>query len=118
MDKPGGGPGQGKHALSRRKFLTVAGSAGVAVAATQFPFAKAKSAPARFTGYPFTLGIEVLNQRVIADLYAFELPLELCLQSRDPCLLQVAQPFRLGRSWRIEWQQFHVRAFGNKVHHG
>ena len=58
MDKPGGGqPGQGKHALSRRKFLTVAGTAGVAVAATQFPFAKARSAPARFTGYPFTLGI-------------------------------------------------------------
>jgi len=35
----------------------VAGSAGVAVAATQFPFAKARSAPARFTGYPFTLGV-------------------------------------------------------------
>jgi alkaline phosphatase D len=29
----------------------------VAVAATQFPFAKARSAPARFTGYPFTLGV-------------------------------------------------------------
>ena len=58
MDKPGGGqPGQGKHALSRRKFLTVAGSASVAVAATQFPFAKARSAPARFEGYPFTLGV-------------------------------------------------------------
>src|SRR4051812_50012606 len=57
MDKPGGGTGQGKHALSRRTFLTVAGSAGVAVAATQFPFAKARSAPARFTGYPFTLGV-------------------------------------------------------------
>ena len=55
MDKPGGGR-QG-HSLSRRKFLTVAGSAGVAVAATQFPFAKARSAPARFTGYPFTLGV-------------------------------------------------------------
>ena len=55
MDKPGGGR-QG-HSLSRRKFLTVAGSAGVAVAATQFPFAKAKTAPARFTGYPFTLGV-------------------------------------------------------------
>src|SRR3954467_14273975 len=55
MDKPGGGR-QGS-ALSRRKFLTVAGSAGVAVAATQFPFAKARSAPARFTGYPFTLGV-------------------------------------------------------------
>jgi alkaline phosphatase D len=55
MDKPGGGR-QG-NALSRRKFLTVAGSAGVAVAATQFPFAKARTAPARFTGYPFTLGV-------------------------------------------------------------
>ena len=58
MDKPGGGqPAQGKQFLSRRKFLTVAGSAGVAVAATQFPFAKARTAPARFTGYPFTLGV-------------------------------------------------------------
>src|ERR1700709_2086919 len=57
MDKPGGGqPAQGKQRLSRRKFLTVAGTAGVAVAATQLPFAKARSAPARFTGYPFTLG--------------------------------------------------------------
>jgi alkaline phosphatase D len=55
MDTPGGGR-QGRS-LSRRKFLTVAGSAGVAVAATQFPFAKARSAPARFTGYPFTLGV-------------------------------------------------------------
>src|SRR3954463_7576712 len=55
MDTPGGGR-QG-HSLSRRKFLTVAGSAGVAVAATQFPFARARSAPARFTGYPFTLGV-------------------------------------------------------------
>src|SRR3954469_1547415 len=55
MDKPGGGR-QG-HSLSRRKFLTVAGSAGGAGAAPQFPFAKARSAPARFTGYPFTLGI-------------------------------------------------------------
>src|ERR1700712_530129 len=58
MDKPGGGqPAQGKQFLSRRKFLTVAGTAGVAVAATQFPFASARTAPARFTGYPFTLGV-------------------------------------------------------------
>src|SRR3954468_14519940 len=55
MDEPGGG--RQAQRLSRRKFLTVAGSAGVAVAATQFPFAKARTAPARFTGYPFTLGV-------------------------------------------------------------
>ena len=46
-----------KQLLSRRKFLTVAGSAGVVVAASQFPFARARTAPVRFTGYPFTLGV-------------------------------------------------------------
>ena len=55
MHKPGGG--RQAQCLSRRKFLTVAGSAGVVVAASQFPFAKARTAPARFTGYPFTLGV-------------------------------------------------------------
>src|SRR3954469_13773394 len=55
MDTPGGGR-QG-HALSRRRFLTVAGSAGGAPAAPQSPFVGARSAPARFTGYPFTLGV-------------------------------------------------------------
>ena len=46
-----------KQLLSRRKFLTVAGSAGVVVAASQFPFARARTAPVRFVGYPFTLGV-------------------------------------------------------------
>jgi alkaline phosphatase D len=55
MNTPGGGR-QGTG-LSRRKFMTVAGSAGVVVAASQFPFAKARTAPVRFTGYPFTLGV-------------------------------------------------------------
>ena len=50
MDKPGGGR-QG-HSLSRRKFLTVAGSAGVAVAATQFPFAKARYRAGALHGLP------------------------------------------------------------------
>ncbi len=55
MHEPGGG--RQAQRLSRRKFLTVAGSAGVVVAASQFPFAKARTAPVRFTGYPFTLGV-------------------------------------------------------------
>ena len=49
--------GGGTHHVSRRKFLTVAGSAGVVVAASQFPFARARTAPVRFVGYPFTLGV-------------------------------------------------------------
>src|SRR5215475_4900563 len=43
--------------LSRRRFLTVAGTAAGAVVASQLPFARARSAPVRFTGYPFTLGV-------------------------------------------------------------
>ena len=35
----------------------MAGSAGVVVAASQFPFARARTAPVRFVGYPFTLGV-------------------------------------------------------------
>ena len=46
-----------KEGLSRRRFLTVAGTAAGAVAVTQLPFAKARTAPPRFTGYPFTLGV-------------------------------------------------------------
>lgn len=46
-----------KEGLSRRRFLTVAGTATGAVVASQLPFARARSAPARFTGYPFTLGV-------------------------------------------------------------
>ena len=46
-----------KKVLSRRKFLTAAGSAGIVVAASQFPFARARTGPVRFTGYPFTLGV-------------------------------------------------------------
>ena len=46
-----------KEGLSRRRFLTVAGTATGAVVASQLPFAKARTAPPRFTGYPFTLGV-------------------------------------------------------------
>ena len=46
-----------KKALSRRRFLTVAGTATGAVVVSQLPFAKARTAPPRFTGYPFTLGV-------------------------------------------------------------
>jgi alkaline phosphatase D len=43
--------------LSRRRFLTAAGAAGAAFAATQVPFATGRPAPPRLTGYPFTLGV-------------------------------------------------------------
>jgi alkaline phosphatase D len=43
--------------LSRRKFLAAAGTAGLAAAASQVPFARARRSPARLVGYPFTLGV-------------------------------------------------------------
>ena len=46
-----------KEGVSRRRFLTVAGTAAGAVAVSQLPFAKARTGPPRFTGYPFTLGV-------------------------------------------------------------
>ena len=47
-----------KEGFSRRRFLTVAGTAAGAAVASQLPFsARARTAPVRFTGYPFTLGV-------------------------------------------------------------
>ena len=47
-----------KEGVSRRRFLAVAGTAAGAVVASQLPFAaRARTAPVRFTGYPFTLGV-------------------------------------------------------------
>ena len=46
-----------KEGLSRRRFLTVAGTAAGAVAVSQLPLAKARTGPPRFTGYPLTLGV-------------------------------------------------------------
>jgi alkaline phosphatase D len=46
-----------REGVSRRRFLAVAGSATGAVVVSQLPFAKARTAPPRFTGYPFTLGV-------------------------------------------------------------
>jgi len=47
-----------KEGLSRRRFLTVAGTAAGAAVVSQLPFAaRARTAPVRFTGYPFTLGV-------------------------------------------------------------
>jgi alkaline phosphatase D len=48
---------EGQRRLSRRRFMTIAGGAGVAAVATQIPFARATPGPLRITGYPFTLGV-------------------------------------------------------------
>ncbi|MBE2316853.1 alkaline phosphatase D family protein [Solirubrobacter sp. CPCC 204708] len=46
-----------REGLSRRRFIAVAGATGGAAVASQWPFARARTAPPRFVGYPFTLGV-------------------------------------------------------------
>ena len=97
-----------KEGLSRRRFLTVAGTATGAVVASQLPFAKARTAPPRFTGYPFTLGVASGDPTPDgAVLWTRLAPAPLAGNGGMP-----------DRDYRVEWEVAKDEAFTNVVARG